>query len=130
MSLVYLCVVKSQEETGSVHGPVSIVNKMAAETKTNARTVCNIVHSYIRHLIDLFTNSVLRMILNLDMDSFTMDFRSRIGLTFERLAHCPEFLQFNTPPDLCFIQLEGMTCARIIHIRFVQTLFRMYNFGH
>ena len=80
---------------------------MAAETKTNTRNVCIIGHSYIRRLKDFVNNSVLRMNLNLDVDSFTGDFRSRGGLTFKRLAHCPEFLRFNTPPDICFVQLGG-----------------------
>ena len=80
---------------------------MAAETKTNTRTVCIIGHSHIRRLKDFVNKSVLRTNLNLDVVSFTVDFRSRGGLTFKRLAHCPEFLRFNTPPDICFIQLGG-----------------------
>lgn len=99
MSLVYLCVVKSQEEAGSVHGPVSILNKIAIET------VCKIGHSYIHRLRE-FVNKVSSE-FGLGYGFLTVDFRSRGGLKFESLAHCPAFLRFNTLRDICLIQLGG-----------------------
>ncbi|XP_062571148.1 uncharacterized protein LOC134233175 [Saccostrea cucullata] len=78
---------------------------MAAEPEVNIRTVCILGHSYIRRLKEFINASDLRTNLNLDMDSFKVDFRSRGGLTFKRLAHCAEFLRFDAPPDICFIQM-------------------------
>ena len=37
------------------------------------------------------------------------DFRSRGGLTFKRLAHCPEFLQFNTFPTFSAPPAQNVT---------------------
>ena len=78
---------------------------MATTPEVNIRTVCIIGHSYIRRLKEFIDASDLRTNLNLDFNSIKVDFRSRGGLTFKRLAHCPEFLQFTTPPDVCFIQM-------------------------
>lgn len=72
-----------------------------------ATDVCIIGHSYIRRLRDFTTTDVSFDNLKLDWNLFKVEFRAKGGLTFPRLAHCAEFLNFQNTPAVWFIQLGG-----------------------
>lgn len=44
----------------------------------------------------------------MDESRYHVDFESRVGMTFQRLTNCPEFINFPKPPtNVCFVQMGG-----------------------
>lgn len=78
---------------------------MADSQKLHVRIIG---HSYIRRLGEFININEQYKHLLLEESKYYVDFESQGGMTFERLANCPEFTNFPTPPpNVCFIQMGG-----------------------
>ena len=70
-------------------------------------------HSYIRRLGEYISENDRYANLQLEASKYFVDFQSRGGLTFQRLAQCAEFVNFpKPPPTVCFIQMGGNDLCR------------------
>ena len=69
-------------------------------------------HSYIRRLGEYISENDRYANLQLEASKYFVDFQSRGGLTFQRLAQCAEFVNFPKPPQRCVLyRWVAMTCV-------------------
>ena len=77
----------------------------------HALNVCVLGHSYICRLRDYLVERDINK-FNLDDDKFTVELRGRRGLSLKKMVTDASFLDFDSTPDIVFIQIGGNDIRR------------------
>ena len=76
-----------------------------------ALNVCVLGHSYICRLRDYLMERDINN-FNLDDDKFTVELRGRRGLSLKKIVTDASFLEFESTPDVVFLQIGGNDIRR------------------